>query len=162
MSRFLRKKFPKPYTAFQETVGLLYYEFFRLGPLARKISQKRLRRLELVHQHPYTVVKDFAGIGLYQSIAPVQIESEITQLFEVVKEMDPRIICEIGTDRGGTLYLWSKVVKTDGLIISMDLPRTYRKSLNRFFHLAFFANQHIHFLRKTLRHMHVGRRYGKS
>ena len=119
MSRFLREKFPKFYTAFQETAGLLYYEFFKLGPLARTISEKRLHRLESVCQHPYEVVKDFKGTGLYRSIAPVQIESEITEFFDVVKKLNPKVICEIGTDRGGTLYLWSKIVKPDGLIISI-------------------------------------------
>ena len=149
MSRFLREKFPKSYTAFQETVGSLYYEFFKLGPLTRRISEKRLHRLESACQHPYEVVKNFTGTGLYHSIAPVQIESEIIQLFEVVRKQNPQVICEIGTDRGGTLYLWSKVVKSDGLIISIDLPRTYRKSLNRFFHMAFFRNQHVYFLREN-------------
>ena len=149
MSRFLRERFPKSYTAFQETVGSLYYEFFTLGPVARKISETRLHKLELVHQHPYEVVKHFTGTGLYHSIAPVQIESEITGLFDAVRKLNPEVICEIGTDRGGTLYLWSKVIKPDGLIISIDLPRTYRKSLNRFFHKAFFGNKHVYFLREN-------------
>jgi predicted O-methyltransferase YrrM len=149
MSRFLREKLPKPYMALQETVGLLYYEFFKLGPLARKISEKRLRRMESVCHHPYEVVKRFTGTGLYHSIAPVQMESEITELFDAVRKLNPKVICEIGTDRGGTLYLWSKTIKPDGLIVSIDLPRTYRKSLNRFFHMAFFENQHVGFLREN-------------
>jgi predicted O-methyltransferase YrrM len=149
MSRFLREKLPKPYMALQETVGLLYYEFFKLGPLARKISEKQLHRLESVCNHPYEVVKDFTGTGLYHSIAPVQIESEITELFDVVRKLNPKVICEIGTDRGGTLYLWSKIVRPDCLLISIDLPRTYRKSLNRFFHMAFFGNQQVYFLREN-------------
>ncbi len=94
-------------------------------------------------------MNDFHGIGLYNKIKSVQIESEISELFNIVKNLNPKVICEIGTDRGGTLYLWSKVIQPDGLIISIDLPRSYRKSLNRFFYSSFFETQRIHFLREN-------------
>ena len=147
MSKLLRRKFPKFYKLYQEIIGEIYYEFLGVGSLLRRISKKRLLELEITHNNPVDVVNNFTGIGLYNTIKPVQIESEIHELFKLVKNLNPKIICEIGTDRGGTLYLWSKSIQPDGLIISIDLPRSYRKSLNRFFYSSFFEKQRIHFLR---------------
>jgi len=148
MSKLLRRKFPKFYKFYQEIIGEIYYEFLGAGSLLRRISKKRLLELEIMHKNPVEVVNNFTGIGLYNTIKPIQIESEISELFNLVKNLNPKIICEVGTDRGGTLYLWSKAIQPDGLIISIDLPRSYRKSLNRFFCSSFFETRRIHFLRE--------------
>ena len=149
MSRLLRRKFPKSYKLYQEIIGEIYYEFLRLGLLTRRISKKRLQEFQIMCKNPIEVMNNFTGIDLYYKIKPVQIESEISELFNIVTNLNPKVICEIGTDRGGTLYLWSKAIQPDGLIISIDLPRTYRKSLNRFFCLFFSETQRIHFLREN-------------
>jgi predicted O-methyltransferase YrrM len=148
MGRFYRERFPKGYKRFQELYGEVRYEFLSLGFLARHISKKRLQRLERDCDRPYDVVRGFMGVGLYHNIWAVQMESEILRLFNIVQQTDPGVICEIGTDRGGTLYLWSKVLRQDGLVVSIDLPRTYRKSLNRFFRSSFFGQGEVHFLRE--------------
>lgn len=119
-----------------------------LGFLARRISKNNLQEFELAHDRSYDVVRAFRGAGLYHNIRPVQMESEILRLFKIVQETEPGVICEIGTDRGGTLYLWSKVLGPDGVVFSIDLPRTYRKSLNRFFRSSFFEKREVHFLRE--------------
>jgi len=149
MSKLLRRRFPRSYKIYQEIIGEIYYEFLGAGFLLRQISKKRLLELEIMHKNPVEVVNNFTGIGLYNKIKPVQIESEISELFNIVKNLNPKIICEVGTDRGGTLYLWSKAIQPDGLIISIDLPRSYRKSLNRFFCSSFFETRRIHFLREN-------------
>jgi len=149
MSKLLRRKFPRFYKFYQEIIGEIYYEFLGAGLILRRISKKRVQRLEIMYKNPIAVMNNFIGIGLYNKIKPVQIESEISDLFNIVKNLNPKVICEIGTDRGGTLYLWSKAIQPDGLIISIDLPRTYRNSLNRFFCSSFFETQRIHFLREN-------------
>jgi cephalosporin hydroxylase len=149
MSRLFRERFPKSYKIYQELYGEVRFELLSLGPLARWISRKRLQRLELICHKPFEVVKQYKGMGLYHTIWAVQVESEIDELFDIVKKANPSVICEVGTDRGGTLYHWSKVVDPDGLIISIDLPRTYRKSLNRFFRSTFFEKKDIHFVREN-------------
>lgn len=149
MSKLLRRKFPRFYKFYQEIIGEIYYEFLGAGLILRRISKKRVQRLEIMYKNPIAVMNNFIGIGLYNKIKPVQIESEISDLFNIVKNLNPKVICEIGTDRGGTLYLWSKAIQPDGLIISIDLPRTYRKPLNRFFCSSFFETQRIHFLREN-------------
>jgi predicted O-methyltransferase YrrM len=42
--------------------------------------------------------------------------------------------------------LWSKTIPSDGVLISIDLPRLYRKSLNRFFSFFVKETQHIEFV----------------
>lgn len=149
LSKIMRAKFPKIYAIYQEIVGEVYYEFLGLGPIIRRIAKKRLFEVEKTNSHPVEAAFKFNGIGLYKSIRPVQIKSEISELCRIVADSKPKIICEIGSGVGGSLYLWSKILTTDSLIISVDLPRLYRKSLNRFFY-SFFNNSHqVFFLRQN-------------
>jgi len=48
--------------------------------------------------------------------------TELKQLLKLVAEMKPSAIVEIGTCRGGTLYLWCQFARSDASIISVDLP----------------------------------------
>ena len=52
----------------------------------------------------------------------VQVPSEIALLAERVKELRPRNIMEIGSESGGTFYLWCRLTAIGGLKISVDLP----------------------------------------
>lgn len=136
----MRTKFPRAYKIYQEIIGEIYYEVLGLGFLARAVSRRRLRRLDAVLSDPIETAMTFRGIGLYRSIRPFQVRSEIATLFETVRDNKPRVIGEIGSDMGGTLYLWSRILSEDGTILSVDLPRLYRKSLNRFF-TSFLPNR---------------------
>lgn len=51
-----------------------------------------------------------------------QRKSEILELLRIMKELKPRVLLEIGTALGGTLYLFSKAASEDALIMSVDLP----------------------------------------
>jgi len=55
-------------------------------------------------------------------IRPLQIKKEIEQLLAVVKSHKVKVMLEIGTYNGGTLFLFSHVVNKDALIISVDFP----------------------------------------
>jgi len=55
-------------------------------------------------------------------IRPMQVREEIAQLLEIISGLRPRVILEIGTARGGTLFLWTRVAAEDALLISVDLP----------------------------------------
>ena len=55
------------------------------------------------------------------TIQPDQNRWEITQLLKVLKKERPRIVCELGTRRGGTLFLFAQVASPDAIIISVDL-----------------------------------------
>ncbi len=55
-------------------------------------------------------------------IKPIQIKSEILRLIKIIKKEKPKAVIEIGTARGGTLFLISKSIPEESLIISIDLP----------------------------------------
>jgi cephalosporin hydroxylase len=55
-------------------------------------------------------------------IAPMQVRSEIEALLELLAEDPPRTVLEIGTARGGTLFLLCHVASADARLISVDLP----------------------------------------
>ena len=59
----------------------------------------------------------------YYFIAPTQKKYEILNLLKLLKNKAPRIILEIGTAAGGTLFLFSQIGAYDAKIISIDLPR---------------------------------------
>lgn len=50
----------------------------------------------------------------------VQIRQEIAEFVDFLKEQNPRNMLEIGSESGGTFYLWCQLVS--GLKISLDLP----------------------------------------
>jgi predicted O-methyltransferase YrrM len=62
----------------------------------------------------------FSNSGL--PMRPIQVKSEIMGLLSYLKDKKPRYALEIGTARGGTLYLFTRVSSGDATIISVDLP----------------------------------------
>jgi predicted O-methyltransferase YrrM len=55
-------------------------------------------------------------------IAPNQVRSEIAALLELIATDAPRAVLEIGTARGGTLFLLARAAGNDAILISIDLP----------------------------------------
>lgn len=66
---------------------------------------------------------EFSGYGRYNSIKPGQNPTEIIELANIVADSNIDSIMEIGTARGGTLYLWNKIFSDLDKIISLDLPK---------------------------------------
>jgi hypothetical protein len=62
----------------------------------------------------------FQAFGV--SIKPIQVKYEIAKLIEIVAGLRPRVVLEIGTVGGGTLFLFTRAADPDAKIISMDLP----------------------------------------
>jgi predicted O-methyltransferase YrrM len=56
------------------------------------------------------------------TIAPAQVRSEIAALLELLEADPPQNILEIGTARGGTLFLLSRVASPDATLVSIDRP----------------------------------------
>jgi cephalosporin hydroxylase len=54
-------------------------------------------------------------------IRPLQVKSELTSLCETIKELKPKVIVEIGTANGGTLFFYTRVTNPEK-IVSVDLP----------------------------------------
>ncbi|MFX1569937.1 MAG: class I SAM-dependent methyltransferase [Promethearchaeota archaeon] len=55
------------------------------------------------------------------NLTPYQIKSEIIRFLKLMDSFNPKIILEIGTAMGGTLFLFSRFVSSDAILISIDL-----------------------------------------
>lgn len=64
----------------------------------------------------------FGGRGHFKKIEPRQNPYEIECLFKAVHQINPQRILEIGTARGGSLYLWTQAATDNATIVSLDLP----------------------------------------
>jgi len=62
----------------------------------------------------------FSNSGI--PMRPIQVKSEILGLLSYMKDKRPKYMLEIGTARGGTLYLFTRISADDALIMSVDLP----------------------------------------
>jgi len=56
------------------------------------------------------------------NLRAAQQKDEIIKLMTAVKNLAPKIVLEIGTATGGTLFFWTQMAPPDALIISLDLP----------------------------------------
>jgi len=65
---------------------------------------------------------DFSFNCFHELIRPMQIREEIIELLKILSKRKPKVILEIRTANGGTLFLFSRVVSEDATIISVDLP----------------------------------------
>lgn len=71
------------------------------------------------HEEPADPIA-FAFDGIGGIIEPTQVRSEITRLIDEVKKLKPNVILEIGTSRGGTAFIFSKMFPY-AIVISIDL-----------------------------------------
>ena len=82
------------------------------------------RRLAQYHARPRTIedTVDWAmNFGRYGhlTVLTMQVRDEITALARAVAALEPRIILEIGTAKGGTLLIWSRLAARK--VVSCDL-----------------------------------------
>lgn len=59
---------------------------------------------------------------------------EIVRLLEMLKEIQPRYLCEIGAFKGGTLFLFCQVATSNAQIVSIDIdyPEKKRRPFRQF------------------------------
>lgn len=88
------------------------------------ISKSKLRRVMTSHNIPDVLnsIKIYSGRGFYDKIRLAQINEELYELSLKVVEHKPKVIAEIGTWNGGTLYVWTRINPQTKKIISIDLP----------------------------------------
>ena len=95
---------------------------------------------------------NFSFNDLARFIEPSQVRDEILELLEILDDIKPKVVLEIGTANGGTLFLFSHIASRDATIISIDLPAgmfgggypTWKNPLYKSFALS---NQKIHLIR---------------
>ncbi len=132
----------------------LYY-----GVLAGLHQRQGIRQLRLLEKKLYSMRARFAvpfayrGNGFFKSIEPRQNSVEIEELYKIICDLSPSIILEIGTARGGTLYLWTQAATVDAVIVSVDLPGGEFGGAYPLCRVPFYKSfakqgQQIHLLRK--------------
>lgn len=120
-----------------------------------KKSLKNLKQLEERLKTPSTrMALPFAyrGCGHYRKIEPMQAHDEFAALYKRVQELKPKVVLEIGTCHGGSLYAWCQVADENATIISLDLPGGeygggYHPAREKFYKNFAQKNQTLHLLR---------------
>jgi predicted O-methyltransferase YrrM len=69
-----------------------------------------------------TVPLFYRGKGYYRSMELKQNMGELLGLVNCLREPPPERVCEIGTFRGGTLFIWCQVAAPSARLYSIDLP----------------------------------------
>lgn len=127
-----------------------------LADTHRKRGLRRLRLLEgrLQSQEArFAVPFAYRGSGYFKKIEPRQNPQEIETLYKTVCRLAPKTVLEIGTARGGTLYLWTQAAAEDATIVSVDLPGgkfggAYPDCRIPFYRAFARESQHVHLLRR--------------
>lgn len=78
------------------------------------------RTASLVDKSHELVKESFSYANAF--LRPVQVPEEMASLLDDVRNLNPKAVLEIGTFRGGTLYLWTRLAHPDAKIVSVDLP----------------------------------------
>lgn len=88
----------------------------------------------------------------YKVIRPLQMRSELLELARLVEQARPNTVLEIGTFRGGTLFVFARLAALGATIVSLDLPispmgKLYRAAQAPLFHTFTRPDQQLHLLR---------------
>ncbi len=106
-------------------------EFVRggVGGLLRAISDRSTRWLDAYRElNRHRVFDNSCPLLSYtRTLAsgwfnPWQLDAEICALLDRVRRLRPKVVAEIGTANGGTLFMWTRVAAPDALLVSIDLP----------------------------------------
>ena len=87
------------------------------------------------------------------NIQPSQVKTEIIQLLKLLVKLKPMYVLEIGTARGGTLFLFAKIADSNATLISVDLfgghfGGGYPKVKMSYYKSFVTSNQKIHLIRE--------------
>lgn len=124
----------------------------RLLGYARGYVQVRdFRRLSRPRVDPETVVA-FAYTAANGLLGPQQVRTELLSLARRVAARQPRVVVEIGTADGGTLFVFGTLAHPEATVVSIDLPGgnhgggypSWKRSMYRSFARE---DQQIHLLR---------------
>ncbi len=94
----------------------------RTGVISLLLTPYAVLKLKSISSAQEAIEFVFSNSFLAELIRPMQVREEIAELVKLVERLRPRTVLEIGTARGGTLFLWTRAAARDATIISIDLP----------------------------------------
>jgi len=102
------------------------FDDFQVRRARRRLSERRATEetIDDVLQTAYS----FRGSGKYRKIEPNQHSEELREMVERVATIDPENIMEIGSDLGGTLYVFSRCFPSLFRAISLDVSYPGRRA----------------------------------
>jgi cephalosporin hydroxylase len=92
--------------------------------VCRALSARELRDYQSAENGLSDIIDtayDYRGYGAYRSIEPMQVREELWDFAKAAADIDPETVCEIGTARGGSYYVWSRYLDATNYV-SIDLP----------------------------------------
>jgi predicted O-methyltransferase YrrM len=94
-------------------------------------------------------------------LRPLQVPSELHRFAEIVFALRPKTLVEIGTSRGGTLCVLSRLADPHATIVSVDLPNGEFGGGYKWFHPYIFKNftygeQSLHLIRGNSHSKDIG------
>jgi cephalosporin hydroxylase len=78
----------------------------------------------------------------------LQDREELRRLWALLEREPPRVVVEIGTKFGGSLFLLARVSAPDALLVGIDLPSAYHPSLERVYRAFAGPAQRIRLVRR--------------
>ena len=103
--------------------GFTKFMWRELPGMTAQLAARKLNRLASVAKTVDQIVDLTMSFSYWDmSIAPMQVREEAIRLLSVVSENRPKTVLEIGTARGGTLFMFPRVSDPAGVIITVDLP----------------------------------------
>lgn len=145
--------FKKAWNFYRDVIFTFIHRLNLIDKIFLSISLKRLRSLMEKENSLTDIIEtpyNFRGLGIYRTIKPVQDKEELLLFLKTISENSPKVIVEIGTAFGGTLYCIARSIKDLRKVISIDMD-------DRFYDLGYFLirkkllkkfmkNGEIHFL----------------
>ncbi len=138
-----QRTFPTEFSAFLEKVaggeaGLSRTQVRRILRSGRSYKRALLR---YIHSTPILLriserfcrdLDAFINLVDVSRFRAVQNHSEIRGLLELLADRRPKTLLEIGTNKGGSLYLLTKVADSAAAVVSVDIHIENKKLLNSF------------------------------
>lgn len=115
MPSFLRKSIYNAYSMGMKVISPLIVSKINKGKFLNK-------RIEDINDIIDAMKFVFSFKYLSFSIKTSQVKYEISTLLEILKDLKPKTILEIGTAGGGSLFLYTRVADLNAILISVDLP----------------------------------------